>query len=488
MNRVLALVLISVVVAGCTVGPNYHAPDRRMPADWVGPSTRPATQASVTTTEARVDVATWWRNFHDPVLDSLVDRAIERNLDLARAESRLRQARAARGIASAQLYPRADVSGSYRRQGTGQGGSNDLFRAGLDASWEIDIFGGVRRNVEAADADVAFAREDLRDVLVILTSEVALNYLDLRGFQRQIEIARQNLAAQESTADLVRRRQQGGFIRSLDVASADAQVASTRSQIPLLEQNERQAIYNIALLLGLEPGALVNELEADAGIPPAPAEVPIGLPSDLLRRRPDIRRAEANLHGATARVGVATADLFPRFSLTGSAGTTSTNAGGLANWNNAFWSIGPSVSWPIFSAGSIRANIRVQNEVQEQAAIFYEQSVLGALRDVESSLVAYAREQQRRVALRDAVAANRRRVDLARTLYAGGETDSLNVLDAQRSLLVSEDALAQSDRTVATNLVSLYKALGGGWEPAAPPTTKPSLPLPANGRGEREDG
>jgi NodT family efflux transporter outer membrane factor (OMF) lipoprotein len=469
MNRLFVCLLL-VLVAGCTVGPDYEPPDRPMPRGWVGPSTQPATQASVTTDAGAADVATWWRNFRDPVLDSLIDRAIDQNLDLAQAASRLRQARALRRIDASQLYPQADVAASYTREGNVRGSANSLFRAGLDAAWEIDIFGGVRRSVEAADADIAAAQADLRDVLVTLTSEVALNYLDLRGFQRQLAIAQQNLAAQEDTARLVRRRQQAGFIRTLDLTSADAQVASTRSQIPRLEQAERQTIYNIAFLLGLEPGALVAELEPDSAVPRAPAEVPVGLPSDLLRRRPDIRRAEANLHAATARVGVATADLFPRFSLTGSLGTAGGTVKSLGNASSAFWSIGPSLSWPIFTAGSIRANIAVQNESQEQAAIFYEQSVLAALRDVESALVAYAREQQRRVSLREAVDANRERVRLAQKLYAGGETDSLNVLDAQRSLFAVEEALVQSDVTVATNLVSLYKALGGGWEAVAPAT------------------
>jgi len=476
MNRIFACLLIAagVLVAGCTVGPDYHDPERPMPRAWVGPSTQPATQASVTT-ETPADVATWWRNFNDPVLDSLVDRAIGQNLDLALASSRLRQARASRTIAAAQLWPQADASASYDRAGTLGGGSSSLFRAGLDAAWELDIFGGVRRSVEAANADISSAQEDIRDVLVTLTSEVALNYLDLRGFQRQIVIAEQNLATQLDTAGLVERRREAGFIRRLDVANAQAQVAATRSQIPRLEQAERQTIYNIALLLGLEPGMLVAELEQSAPIPVAPAEVPVGLPSDLLRRRPDVRRAESNLHAATARVGVATADLFPRFNLTGSLVSAGGTIKSLGNADNAAWSIGPGLSWPIFTAGSIRANIRVQTEAQEQSAIFYEQSVLNALRDVESSLVAYAREQQRRVSLREAVDANRVRVKLAQQLFAGGQTDSLNVLDAQRSLFAAEDALVQSDTTVAQNLVSLYKALGGGWEAVAPeptPTTQ----------------
>lgn len=478
MNRIFVwlILLPMVVVAGCTVGPNFDAPQRPMPRAWVGPSTQPATQASVTT-EGAANIATWWQNFNDPILDSLIDRAIAQNYDVALASSRLRQARSARTIGSAQLWPRVDSSASYDRAGTVGGSSSSLFRAGLDAAWEIDIFGGVRRSVEAANADIQSAREDIRDVLVTLTSEVALNYLDLRGFQRQERIARQNLASQEDTAGLVSRRREAGFIRRLDVANAQAQVAATRSQIPRIEQSERQTIYNIAVLLGQEPETLVAELDQEAPIPVTPAEVPVGLPSDLLRRRPDIRRAEANLHGATARVGVATADLFPRFSLTGSLASASSTIKGLGNADNLGWSIGPSVAWPVFTAGSIRANIRIASEAQEQAAISYEQSVLNALRDVESSLVAYAREQQRRVSLREAVDLNRERVKLAQQLFAGGETDSLNVLDAQRSLFAAEDALVQSDTTVAQNLVALYKAMGGGWEAVAPesaPTTQPS--------------
>jgi NodT family efflux transporter outer membrane factor (OMF) lipoprotein len=305
-----------------------------------------------------------------------------------------------------------------------------------------------------------------------LTSEVALNYLDLRGFQRQLAIARQNLAAQQYSADLTRRRQRGGFVSALDVAQADAQVASTLSQIPLLEQSARQTIYSLSVLLGREPAALVQELSGDGAIPPVPPEVPVGLPSDLLRRRPDIRRAEAQLHAATARIGVATADLFPRFSLSGALNVQGSKVKDLTNWNNAFWSFGPAVSWPLFSAGRIRSNIAVQNALTDQALLSYEQTVLTALQEVENALVAYAQEQQHRAALQDAVTANRRAVDLAQLLYSQGQTGFLDVLTAQRSLYASEDALVQSERTIATNLVALYKGLGGGWEAAEPLNAK----------------
>jgi NodT family efflux transporter outer membrane factor (OMF) lipoprotein len=483
-------VCAACALQGCKVGPNFEPPNPPMPADWIGPSTRPATQASVTA-EGPADVAAWWTNFNDPLLDSLIHRGIESNLDLRLAESRLREARAQRDVTAAGLWPRVDASGSYRREGSdapqvhtttggtvsASRGSQDFFSGGVDASWELDVFGGVRRQVEASDANIQLACEDLRDVLVSLTSEIALNYLDRRSFQRQIVIAQENLQAQRYSADLTRRRQRGGLVNGLDVANADATVATTEAQIPLLEQDARQTIYNIALLLGQEPGALVNELAPAGAIPPVPAEVPVGLPSELLRRRPDVRRAEANLHAATAEVGVAIAQLFPRFTLTGSLNASGQQFANVFNWNNALWSIGPSVSWPIFSAGSIRANIRVQTVVQAQAATLFVQAVLTALRDVENALVAYAREQQHREALRAAVDANARAVDLSQRLYSLGQTDFLNVLTAQRSLLASQDALVQSDRTVATNLVLLYKALGGGWEsvfPTTQPTTRPT--------------
>jgi outer membrane protein, multidrug efflux system len=481
MSKAWTLLIIACVFAGCTVGPNYEPPQREMPANWVGatPTTAPTTQGSQTI-PAATDVSQWWRTFNDPMLDSLIERAVQNNLDLRAAGSRLRQARSSARIAGAGRYPVFDVGASYRRSGSegtsrqiatangivtsNTGGARSLHQAGLDASWELDIFGGVRRDIEAARADIEFANEDRRDVLVTLTSELALNYMDLRSLQRRIQIARENLKTQEYSADLVRRRQRGGFVSALDVANADAQVATTKSQIPILDQLAQQTMYNIALLLGVEPNALVGELIEHDVIPPTPAEVPIGLPSELLRRRPDIRRAEANLHGATARVGVATADLFPRFALTGSVNTSDDKGGALFNWNNGFWSFGPSVSYSLFNGGRIRANIAVQNEFQEQAAIGLEQAVLTALRDVESALIAYAREQQHRAALEEAVAANAKAVDLSTRLYQQGQTDFLNVLSAQRSLYLSQDALVQSDATVATNLISLYKALGGGWE------------------------
>jgi NodT family efflux transporter outer membrane factor (OMF) lipoprotein len=456
---------LCVWVTGCLVGPNYQRPAFDFTDGWAGPDESATTQPSVTTPRP-LEIARWWETFNDPVLNSLIRRGIEDNLDLRQAQARIRQARAGRAFARGGLWPTVDTSAAYRRSRSGgeDGDERSLFDAGLDAAWEVDVFGGLRRNVEAADADVRAAVEDSRDLLVTLASEIAINYADLRLIQRQLTISQENLVAQRRSADLTRRRFAGGFVSGLDVANADALVSGTESQIPAIEASRRQTIYALSVLLGQEPGALLGELSAAAPVPGTPPQVPIGLPSDLLLRRPDIRRAEARLRASTARIGVATADLFPRFSLTGSFGLSGEKLSDLGNWSSRSWSFGPTVTWPLFDAGRIRANIAIQNATQEESLLAYRSTILLALQEVENALIAYSKEQERRKALANTVAANRRAVELATQLYTQGQTDFLNVLSAQRSLLSSEESLAASDRTVATNLITLYKALGGGWE------------------------
>ncbi len=345
-------------------------------------------------------------------------------------------------------------------------GSNtqDLFDAGFDASWEIDVFGGIRRSVEAADADIGASEENLRDVLVSLLAEVARNYLQLRGDQLRLSIAAENIRAQQQTLELTQARYDAGLSNELDVAQAKAQLAGTEAQVPRLESSARQAIHQLGVLLGKDPGALLAELSEQAPIPFGPPEVPVGLPSELLRRRPDVRRAEQELAAATARIGVATADLFPKFFLTGAVGQQSVNFSDITLPESRFYSFGPSISWPVFAGGRIRANIRVQDARQEQAAILYEQSVLNALKDVEDALVAYSKEQQTRKSLKESTEATRKAVDISNELYSQGLVDFLNVLINQRALFQSQDSLAQSDQLVSQNLVALFKALGGGWE------------------------
>jgi NodT family efflux transporter outer membrane factor (OMF) lipoprotein len=329
----------------------------------------------------------------------------------------------------------------------------------------------VRRNIEASTADMQAAMEDRRDVLVTLAAEVGTNYVNLRGSQQQIDIARKNLQAQRHTAEITRKRFQAGFVSGLDVASAQAQVATTESQIPALESAAQGAIYSLSVLLGREPAALLQELTAETPIPPTPPEIPVGLPSQLIRRRPDIRRAEAQIHAATARIGVATADLFPKFSLTGSFGLSSTDLNTLMNWSSRAWSFGPSINWPIFAGGRIWWNIEVQDALQEQTLITYEKTILIALQDVETALVAYAKELERHKSLSEAVENNRKAVDLAMKRYVAGKTDFLAVLLFQGTLYQSEDALVQSTRNLTTDLIALYKALGGGWEKGSQPGT-----------------
>ncbi|HPD31056.1 MAG TPA: efflux transporter outer membrane subunit [Phycisphaerae bacterium] len=546
------IVLLSVLGLGCTVGPDYRRPDLPMPAEWSSlqadaaatqPASAPASpkpfaerhpdplwQAQGPTTRPTsrpCDIGSWWRKLNDPTLDSLIDRAVQSNLDLKIATARVREARAQRNSVAAGLWPQIGAAGSYNYGGgslnagreasggtglgkqvrntavnsavqslvNGQGidpaqiASNaakqalstavnnklsdegrvshrgqNVFQAGFDASWELDVFGGVRRGLEAADAEVVASVEDQRAVIVSLVAEVALEYVQLRGYQRRLAIAHKNIEAQRKTVELTQDRRSVGFTNDLEVAQARTQLATTTSQVPVLQDSVRQTMYRLSILLGLPPGALVPELEEASAIPTSPPEVPIGLPSELLRRRPDVSSAERQLAAATARIGEAIADLFPKFSITGSFGTQSRDIRYMLDRDSLVWSLGPAVSWPIFQGGRIRANIEIQNARQEQALAAYEQTVLNALNEVEAALSAYLNEQIRRQALLEAVETSRQATELSTRLYVRGLGAFLNVLEAQRSLYATEEALVQSDTAIITDLIALYKALGGGWE------------------------
>jgi len=473
----LACIGVLLFVAGCSVGPNYQTPDLPVPPTWIeaqqkGVQVRPA------------ELARWWTSFNDQLLNSLIERAVQSNLDLRIAEARIREARGSRVLAAASYWPTINVSSAYsRNRASGNavgspfqnGGAvaavpsnanleQNFYQTGFDASWEIDVFGGVRRSVEAADATLQATVEDRRDVLVSLLGEVAKNYIDLRGFQRQLDVTRENLKAQLETVDLTRVRFEAGLASDLEVAQAEAQANTTAALIPSLETSIKQAAYGLDVLLGSQPGSLWDELAVERAIPTLPPEVLVDLPAELLRQRPDIRRAERQLAAATAQVGVATADLYPKFSLLGTVGLQSISASDWFTGRSRYWSMGPTVSWPVFDAGRIRANIEIRSAQQEQALGVYEKTVLTAFQDVEVSLVAYAKEQERYRSLVTAVAANRRALTMANELYLRGLSDFLNVLDAQRALALSENELAQSQAAMASNLVSVYKALGGGWQ------------------------
>lgn len=527
-------VVLAIVASGCMTGPDYVRPDIATPPDWVS-------EKAAGVNSAQTDITAWWTQFNDPLLDSLIARAAESNFDLRVAASRVREARAARGIAEASLLPTVGLSASATKRqsrepqissgppvsggiGFGPGGlsrtinvragdynishtasaaggttgltisptggaydrTSNLFSLGFDAAWELDVFGGNRRAVEAADADLDAVIESEREVLVSLVAEVALNYIDLRAAQNRLAITQGNIKAQGETVTLTGARYEAGLSSELDAVRARALLASFEGQVPLLEQQVASAIYRLGVLLGGEPGSLLSELQPVAPLPTAPTTIPVGLPSELLKRRPDIRVAERVLAAENARIGVAMADLYPKFSLTGGFSGQSNVLGSALNNANQLWSFGPSVSWPIFQGGRIRANIDVQNERQEQALLRYEQTIMQAFADVETSLVGFNKEQVYRRALQDAVAANQRAVALANERYARGLEGFLNALQAQRDLFDTEDQLVQSESIILANLVSLYKSLGGGWDPAslepmdesAPEVVVEELPVP----------
>ena len=454
------ILLLGFCLTACSVGPDFQQPDGKLPAAWSfdkkpGAAADPAALAG------------WWRRFHDAKLNALVEAAVEANLDVKIAVARLTQARAQRQGAAAPFWPWLSATGSgqaFDVGGSGTGsGSGRSYRGGLAAAWELDLFGGNRRSLESAGARVAAAAADLDATRLSMAAEVALTYCQLRSIQDQINVARRNLTAQQHSAQITQERRDAGFASELDVVNSTALVANTQAQIPRLETSARQSAHAIAVLLGRPPADLLAQL-ADAGpVPTASAHVPTGMPSDLLRRRPDIRRAEAGAHAATAGIGVAVADLFPKFSLTGSLSQQSAK---LSDWltpaarSSAF---GPSFNWALFQGGSIQANIRVQQALRDEALLAYRKTVLTALQEVEDAMIASSNEHKRRSSLNEAVTANRRAVDLSLKLYTAGQTDFINVLNAQRSLLQSESELTLSNYALAGNLIALYKALGGGW-------------------------
>jgi NodT family efflux transporter outer membrane factor (OMF) lipoprotein len=460
----LPAVLAIFILAGCaTVGPDYVPPETPVSPTW-------HTQLKGGLMTEEMDpktLAAWWTTLNDPELSSLIDRAVAGNLDLKKAWARVREARARRGLAKADLFPTLDATGSATwsrsSKDTATGKTSDLYSASFDAGWELDIFGGVRRSVEGAEADLRASYEDLHDVLVSLLAEVALNYVEVRTFQTRLTVAEANLESQNETYQLTLWRYQAGLSDGLAVQQARYNLENTRSQIPALRTRLEEAMNRIAVLLGEQPGKVHGEVEKREPIPVTPLKVAVGVPADVLRRRPDIRKAERELAAQTARIGVAMADLYPKFTLSGSIGLEALSLSNLSSSGGGTLSGGPRITWAIFKAGAIRQNIEVQSALQEQALIQYEATILSALEEVENALMAYVAEQARRDDLRQGAQAAQKAVELAQYKYKAGLTDFNNVLDAQRSLLSFQDQLAQSDGTVTSNLVRLYKALGGGW-------------------------
>ena len=463
--RFLSAPLAAAVLAACAVGPNYHAPDTKAAEKFDG------IEATYSTEQG---VAQFWQTFSDSELDQLVNEALASNHDLRIALTRVREARALRRDAAFDLAPSIRAGGGYTKTRTsaantlpGASRESEFYDAGFDAFWELDFFGGVRRGVEASNAQLGAVEAARRDTQVIVTAEVTRTYFELRGQQQQLDVARRNVSNQQSTLDLAQVRLDAGSGTEFDTARAQAQLSATLGTIAPLEAAVARSIHRLSVLVGREPGALRAELSAPQNLPALPGIVPVGDPAGMLRRRPDIRIAERELAGATANVGVAMADLFPRVTFTGNAGYVAGSSGALGDRGTDAYVLAPGISWGIFDFGHVQARIGAAKWRKEGAVLKYEQTVLQALEETEDSLVTHARARDRLVHDEAAVRASNTAAGLARVRYENGASDFLQVLDAERTLLESEDRLARSRTEAATSLISVYKSLGGGWQTTA---------------------
>jgi len=474
IGRPLAI-FTALLLSGCfAVGPDYQRPKIPVPRQWT---------ESTAATGSQPDK--WWKTFKDPILDQLIGDAIISNLDLKLALKRVKDARVLRSATIAAGLPSLDAKSNVSRRfnnssssgsqtGTSSAGSGfgignqfiNIFSLGFDAQWELDFFGGIRRAEEAADATIDVEVENSRDVLVTLQGDVARNYIELRANQRLVAITRENLHAQQQTRELTQIRQQSGLASMLEVTQAQAMAATTEAQLPNYETAVKQSIHALSVLLGKEPGALAMRLDQQGTIPAVTANILTNLPSELLQRRPDIRRAERQLAVANASVGVATAELYPKINLAAFIGLQNTTITDFTPLGKS-WSAASSLTLPIFNWGKLNANIKSKKAQFEQAFLTYRSTVLSAFKEVEDALAAYSNEQERHKALAQAVAANQLAVHLANERYQNGLTAFLDVLTSQSALYQAQSLLVASESELASNLVVLYKALGGGWQTEA---------------------
>jgi len=456
-----------LLLGGCAaVGPDYQAPALTAPTQWS------ETQA-VSVAEPQLAQAAWWQAFNDPLLNSLIEQADQANLDLVQARARIVQARSELTIAGAARLPTLNASGSVTRSdasnNTAAGalatnkGPSTVYLAGFDASWEIDVFGGLRRGVEVAQARADASVENLHAAMLSLRGELVRNYIALRANQEQLEITRHSVAAMQKTLDVTRERYRLGLIGYLDVAQAAAQKSATESDIPTLEAAIKQSIHRLSILCGQEPNALKVQLAEPRPMPSYAGLIATGLPAELLARRPDLRQAERQLAAASADIGVATAGLYPKFDLTLGLGLQSNNASHFFERASRYWSIIPGISLPLFTGGKTTALIENKRAVYDETLALYRATFNTALEDVENALAAWYAEQARQQTLADAVAANTDAVKLAQESYRRGLTTFLNVLTAENSLFTTQRSLSQSKANLLTDLVALNKALGGGW-------------------------
>ena len=467
-KSVLLLVLVvALLLQSCiSVGPDYEAPDMSAPDMWQAKLVE-----GVATGEMPLE--TWWKVFNDPVLDGIMDRAVDGNLDLRAAYARIKEARAIRGVATGERYP--DINGGgdvFRERQTEDFGplnptngrqTDWIYSTGVDGNWEIDFWGRISRSIASADADFQASIEDYRDILVLLYSEIARNYVDVRTLQERIEVAKYNVETQRGSLEITQARFRAEISPELDVRQAELNLARTESLIPELRQLAARAVHRLGVLIGENPGVLYSELSKPTAIPQPPPEVLVSVPANLVRQRPDIRSAERRLAAQSERIGIATADLYPTFFLLGDFGYLASSD--LFDSRNRAWSFGPTFRWNLFDGGRVRNQIEVQNARTEAALARYEQTVLVALEDVENAIVGYTEETVRRESLLRSVEAARKSVELVGVLYKSGLTDFQNVLDMERSLAEQEDTYVASVGLVTQNLIAIYRSLGGGWDP-----------------------
>jgi NodT family efflux transporter outer membrane factor (OMF) lipoprotein len=491
----LATAALLLALGACTVGPNFAPPEWLSPASWFAKKAEPISPPASIPVAEPID-PNWWNLFNDPELTTLERRVAGENLDVRVATARLTESRAQLGVVGSVQFPDLNGNGSYTRQkssdvgvfanapnalgANGASGNSaggllgthlspfDVYQVGFDASWEVDLWGRVRRSVESASASVEASAEARRDTLLSSLAELARDYIQLRGTQLLLKIAHDNVRTAQQNLDLTQQRAAGGVTTDLDVANAAAQLRTTAAEIPRLEQQESEFINALSLLLGQPPNALQAELIDPKPIPPVPPRVPVGLPSELARRRPDIRQAEAQLHATTADIGVAVANFYPSVTLTGSIGLQAIQPWKMFNLDARDYAVGPGITIPIFEGGRLKATLALRQAQQEEAAINYQKTVLGAWHDVDKALTADQTEQSRRDQLIQAVAQNQRALGLAQSRYQEGVADFLQVLTAQQNLLSTQQQLALTTTNVSANLVALYKALGGGWETQMP--------------------
>ncbi|OPY89670.1 MAG: Outer membrane protein OprM precursor [Syntrophaceae bacterium PtaU1.Bin231] len=463
--RWLTIALVLLCMGCATVGPDYKRPAVEAPGKWTE-STKPAAAA------LSLEDKAWWKSFGDPVLDSLIEQAVKSNLDLAQARARIVQARSDLVAAGTAALPTVNAKGSVTRS---QNSQNDgslitdpttVYKMGFDASWEIDVFGGLRRKKEVYQAKLDASVEDLRATLLTLLGDVTQNYVDLRANQEQLDITRRNAQAQRETVAVTRERYRMGLTSYLDAAQAEAQLKLTESNIPTYEIAVKQSIHRLGVLLGRSPDAMKAELSKSSPLPQTWASTETGLPSELLTRRPDLRKAERQLAAASADIGVATADLYPKFDLTAGLGLQSSSTGSLLQASSRYWSIAPVVSLPLFTGGKTRAAIESKKAVYDETLARYRSTFNSALEEVENALISCRAQQERHTVLADSAAAYEDALKLATERYRMGLTNFLDVLEAEKSLYGVQINKSQSKAKLLTSLVSLNKALGGGWKAA----------------------